>query len=59
LKPFIADREELEWEHHIYETPRDLWRVAGLDAPPQDSEAEKMWVEKNFPVPYEVVHEKL
>jgi Putative oxalocrotonate tautomerase enzyme len=47
LKPFITDRPELEWEHHIYETPRDLWRVGGLDPPPPESEAEKSWKEKN------------
>jgi len=46
------DRPELEWEHHIYETPRDLWRIQGLDPPPQFSDAEKLWIEKNKPVSY-------
>lgn len=30
LEPHIQARPELEWEHHIYETPRDLWRVGGI-----------------------------
>lgn len=52
LKPFITDRPGLDWEHHIAETPRDLWRVGGLDAPPSFSEAEKIWVETNKPTPW-------
>ncbi|KIW18499.1 hypothetical protein PV08_02787 [Exophiala spinifera] len=52
LKESIIDRGELDWEMHIYETPRDLWRVQGMDAPPAFSEAEKEWKEKNKPVPY-------
>jgi hypothetical protein len=46
------DRKELEWEIHIAETPRSLWRVQGLDPPPANSDAEKDWVEKNLPVPF-------
>jgi len=52
LKPYIIDRAELEWEHHISETPRDLWRVQGIDPPPAYSDGEKMWLEKNKPLPY-------
>ncbi|KIW53262.1 hypothetical protein PV05_08851 [Exophiala xenobiotica] len=52
LKPYIIDRVELDWELHISETPRDLWRTKGIDPPPAHSDAEKMWVEKNKPVPY-------
>jgi len=52
LKSSIIDREELEWELHIYETPRDLWRVQGMDPPPAFSDAEKFWSEKNKAVPY-------
>ncbi|EXJ67680.1 uncharacterized protein A1O5_09026 [Cladophialophora psammophila CBS 110553] len=54
LKPYIIDRTELEWELHIYETPRDLWRTQGLDPPPPFSEEEKMWAEKNKAIAYEV-----
>ncbi|ETI25443.1 hypothetical protein G647_02216 [Cladophialophora carrionii CBS 160.54] len=53
LKPSIIDRPEIDWELHIYETPRDLWRIQGLDPPPAFSDAEKVWVEKNKPIPYE------
>ncbi len=54
LKPYIIDRSELDWEIHISETPRDLWRVQGLDPPPSFSSAEKEWVRQNKAVPYEV-----
>ncbi|EXJ57503.1 hypothetical protein A1O7_07851 [Cladophialophora yegresii CBS 114405] len=52
LKPYIIDKAEIDWELHIYETPRDLWRVQGMDPPPAFSGAEKEWVEKNKPMPY-------
>jgi hypothetical protein len=52
LKLFIIDREELDWELHIYETPRDLWRVQGIDPPPAGSDAEKLWADKNKVIPY-------
>jgi hypothetical protein len=53
LKPFISDREELEWEMHISETPRDLWSIQGILPPPTGSEAEKKWVSENRPTPWE------
>jgi len=52
LKPFIIDREELDWELHVCETPRDLWRIQGLDPPPPHSDNEKLWAEKNRAIPY-------
>lgn len=52
MKPYIIDRSEIDWEMHIYETARDLWRVQGLDPPPSHSDAEKEWVEKNKPLAY-------
>jgi len=55
LKPFITDRKELDWELHIYETPRDLWRVQGIDPPPSFSDAEKLWVHENKAIPYQGV----
>jgi len=54
LKPHIADRPELEWEHHIYETPFDLWRVQGLKAPPPESEAEARWTRENRATPWKL-----
>jgi hypothetical protein len=53
LKPFITDRKELEWELHIYETPRDLWRVQHFDPLPPFLEAEKFWLKENKVIPYE------
>ncbi|KIX99742.1 uncharacterized protein Z520_04378 [Fonsecaea multimorphosa CBS 102226] len=53
LKPYIIDRAELEWELHIAETPRDLWRTQGLDPPPANSDVEKLWLEKNKAIPYQ------
>lgn len=47
LKPHIMDRPELHWEHHIYETPRDLWRIQGIDPPPAGSEEEEAWRRTN------------
>ncbi|OWY47385.1 hypothetical protein AALT_g6420 [Alternaria alternata] len=52
LRPYILDRKELDSEMHISETPRDLWRVQGIDPPPTDSEAEKSWKAKNYAHPY-------
>jgi len=53
LKTSIIDRKELDWELHISETPRDLWRIQGMDPPPAFSEAEKLWLDRNEAVPYE------
>lgn len=50
LKPFLQD---LEWELHIYETPRDLWLIQGMEPPPSGSEAENSWKATNKPHPYE------
>jgi Putative oxalocrotonate tautomerase enzyme len=47
LKPWIEDRKELQWEIHISETPRDLWRIQGIDPPPTGSEEEKVWAKSN------------
>ncbi|OZJ04313.1 hypothetical protein BZG36_03169 [Bifiguratus adelaidae] len=50
--PFVKDRG-LEWELHIEEVERDLWRENGLVPPMPGTEAEKLWVKHNKPVPYE------
>ena len=52
LKPFIAD-QGLDWELHIVETERDLWRVQGIDPPLPGTEAEKTWVKANKPIPFD------
>jgi Putative oxalocrotonate tautomerase enzyme len=53
MKPHLQARLELEWELHIAETPRNLWRINGIDPPPKDSEAEKIWKEQDKALPYE------
>lgn len=52
LKPFIAD-QGLDWELHIVETERDLWRIHGIEPPLLGTEAERSWARKNRPVPFE------
>jgi phenylpyruvate tautomerase PptA (4-oxalocrotonate tautomerase family) len=54
IAPFVKDRG-YDWEMHIDETPLELWQVQGLVPPPEKSEAEKLWLTKNKPVPYEAV----
>ncbi|KAK5991927.1 hypothetical protein PT974_05317 [Cladobotryum mycophilum] len=51
LKPHIADKG-YDWEIHIDETDRKLWRVNGFVPPPYQSEGEALWVKENRPVPY-------
>ncbi|EKG14337.1 hypothetical protein MPH_08517 [Macrophomina phaseolina MS6] len=51
LKPHIADKG-YDWEYHGLETDRELWRIQGLVPPDRDTEAEKLWVKENKPVPY-------
>ncbi|GAA0395934.1 tautomerase family protein [Streptomyces luteireticuli] len=51
LAPHTSDRG-LSYEFHIDETPRDLWRIDGMEPPPSFSEAERLWARENRPVPY-------
>ena len=43
-----------EWELHVAESPMDLWRVNGLEAPKAGSEGEKQWIRENKARPYAV-----
>jgi hypothetical protein len=52
LQPHIADKG-YDWEYHVDETERRLWKVNGLYAPPFRSEAEKEWFTSNKPTPWE------
>lgn len=52
LKPHIADKG-YDWEYHIDETPRSLWRTNGLSPPPWRSVAERKWAEANKPFPWD------
>ncbi|GJJ16040.1 hypothetical protein Clacol_010319 [Clathrus columnatus] len=50
--PLFRERG-LEWEFHIEQHERELWRIQGFNPPPSGSEGEKLWREKNRAVPYE------
>ncbi|KAJ5622961.1 hypothetical protein N7490_011566 [Penicillium lividum] len=52
LKPHIQDKG-YNWEYHVDETERRLWKINGMIPPPLKSEEEKMWVRENRPVPYD------
>ncbi|CZT19579.1 uncharacterized protein RCC_05430 [Ramularia collo-cygni] len=52
LKPHIADKG-YDWEYHVDETERRLWKLNGIYAPPFKSEDEKVWVKENRAVPPE------
>ncbi|KAI5459142.1 putative oxalocrotonate tautomerase [Mariannaea sp. PMI_226] len=52
LKPHVADKG-YDWEYHIDETPRGLWKINGFAPPPFKSEAEKQWVKDNKPSAWE------
>ncbi|KAI7199557.1 hypothetical protein D0869_06389 [Hortaea werneckii] len=51
LKPHIADRG-YDWEYHVDETERRLWKVQGMYAPPFKSDEEKKWFDANKPLPW-------
>jgi hypothetical protein len=52
LATHVADKG-YNWEYHVDETERRLWKINGMKPPPWKSEKEKLWLEKNRPVPYD------
>lgn len=52
LKSYIADKG-YDWEFHVDETERRLWRIQGLDPPPFKSEQEKVWATANKAMAFE------
>ncbi|KAL8372244.1 hypothetical protein RB595_001840 [Gaeumannomyces hyphopodioides] len=50
IRPHLAGKG-YDYEFHIDETERLLWRVNGLEAPAPGSEGERIWKEKGRPVP--------
>jgi hypothetical protein len=48
LKPHIYDKG-YDWEFHVDETERRLWRVNGIIPPPFGSDMEKQWAKDNKP----------
>ena len=55
LKPHVADKG-YDWEFHINETERRLWKINGIFPPAFKSEGERIWREKNQAVPLEKEH---
>lgn len=51
LKPFIEDMG-YDSEYSVEETRRDLWKINGMVPPMPETKAEKVWKEKNWPVPF-------
>ncbi|KAF1814655.1 hypothetical protein P152DRAFT_456920 [Eremomyces bilateralis CBS 781.70] len=52
LKPHIADWG-YDWEYHLDETERELWKINGMVPPPTGSEDEKRWFSENKPLELE------
>ncbi|KAJ5392668.1 hypothetical protein N7509_008158 [Penicillium cosmopolitanum] len=52
LKPHVADKG-YDWEFHVDQTDRRLWKVNGFNPPAFRSEAERLWFNENRPVFYE------
>jgi nucleolar protein 58 len=52
LKPHVADKG-YDWEFHIDETERRLWKINGIFPPAFGSDEEKIWVKENYAVPLE------
>jgi len=50
LKPHIADKG-YDWQFHVDQTERRLWRINGMVPPPFRSEEEKIWAKENKAVP--------
>lgn len=53
LAPHIEARGGLNWEYHIQETPRDLWKIQGFAPPPFRSLEEKLWSKENKALAWE------
>lgn len=46
LKPHVADKG-YDWEFHVDETERRLWKINGMFPPAFRSEEEKVWAREN------------
>ena len=53
LEPYVKDRG-FDWEIHIDETPKDLWRTQGITPPEGESDMERLWAKENRAVPYDL-----
>ena len=51
ISPYM--KENVDWEYHVAETERRLWKVNGMVPPQHESEQEKVWAKENRAVPYD------
>jgi phenylpyruvate tautomerase PptA (4-oxalocrotonate tautomerase family) len=51
LEPHISGKG-YDWEYHISENDRRLWKINGLIPPPWKSEIEQKWVQANKALPW-------
>lgn len=51
MKAHIADKG-YDFEYHVDETDRRLWKINGMIPPQWKSEEEKIWVKNNRAIPY-------
>ena len=52
MTPHLLDKG-YDFEYHVDETDRRLWKINGLVPPPSNSEAEKLWGRENKAVVYD------
>jgi phenylpyruvate tautomerase PptA (4-oxalocrotonate tautomerase family) len=52
MKPHVLDKG-YDFEYHVDETERRLWKINSLIPPPFQSAEEQFWVQKNAALPYE------
>lgn len=52
MKPHLLEKG-YDFEYHVDETERRLWKINSLIPPPFKSAAEQIWVQENRAVPYE------
>lgn len=52
MKPHLLDKG-YDFEYHVDETERRLWKINSLIPPPFKSAEEQLWVKENKAVPYE------
>jgi hypothetical protein len=55
MKPHVGDMG-YDWEYHISENDRRLWKINGLIPPPWKSDAEREWVKANKALPWDGDH---
>jgi phenylpyruvate tautomerase PptA (4-oxalocrotonate tautomerase family) len=51
----VCQKYGMDWEYHCFETPRELWKIAGLVPPGYGSAEEKEWFANGKPSPAKTV----